>query len=345
MKILVPLVWSVSAVFLLQACGSNSKKTPAPEPTVISEKIVEPIAVHTIQPGDIAKYVSDFNIQQKAMNFQFEGVSYDISLVDFDMNENVIYAKFDKGFIIIGFDFDKNKGIKTLRVIESNLADIGDAFAAPDRILNGTSITIESDSDDNTIYSGSVMDTTTQGIFSVRLVINESLISGGSSVIKVDGTNATVNGDLGTSTYVQIQNLINNNPEVTTLLLQKISGSVNDAINMHTGRLVRNAQITTKVEATSDINSGGVDLYAAGFKRVYTDGAKVGVHSWCCVDGKAANELPRDHSAHGAQLTFVREMLGAELGPEFYFFTLEASPFSSVHVMTKAELEKYLISL
>ena len=179
----------------------------------------------------------------------------------------------------------------------------------------------------------------------MRLVTNESLISAGSSVIKVNGINATVNGDLGTSTYVQIQDLINNNPEVTRLILQQISGSVNDAINMHTGRLVRNAQMTTKVEATSDINSGGVDLYAAGYKRVYTDGAKVGVHSWCCVDGKAANELPRDHLAHGAQLTFVREMLGVELGPEFYFFTLDASPFSSVHVMTKAELEKYLISL
>ena len=126
--------------------------------------------------------------------------------------------------------------------------------------------------------------------------------------------------------------------------MQNISGSVNDAINLHTGRLVRNAEMTTIVPFDGDINSGGVDLFAAGFKRIYTTGGKVGVHSWCCVKGKSADKLSKDNSAHGAQLTFVREMLGEELGPDFYFFTLSAASFDSIHVMTKAELDKYLIS-
>jgi len=113
---------------------------------------------------------------------------------------------------------------------------------------------------------------------------------------------------------------------------------------MHTGRLIRKAQLTTLIPASGDVNSGGVDLFASGFKREYGTGGKVGVHSWCCEAGKSAHLLSKDDPAHGAQLTCFREMLGNELGPEFYFFTIDAAPAESVHVMTQSELTQYLIS-
>ena len=87
-----------------------------------------------------------------------------------------------------------------------------------------------------------------------------------------------------------------------------------------------------------------MDLFAAGFKRKYVVGGKVGVHAWCCEKGKSAHLLSKTDPAHGAQLTFVREMLGKELGPEFYFFTLNAAPASDIYIMTNDELKKYLIS-
>ena len=96
--------------------------------------------------------------------------------------------------------------------------------------------------------------------------------------------------------------------------------------------------------ANGEAYSGGVDLYAAGYKRVYQPGGKLGVHSWCCVDGKDAGQLGRDHSAHGSQLTFVREMLGETLGPEFYFFTIEAAPIDGIHLMTQDEINKYFLA-
>jgi len=197
---------------------------------------------------------------------------------------------------------------------------------------------------ENFVYNGTVKETATQGLFNVRLVINESFFEAGSSTITVEGSNAMVNGTLGTKTYIQMNELIQNNPEVTTLVLQQIDGSINDAINMHTGRLVRNAQLTTLIPADGDVNSGGVDLFAAGLKREYTAGGKVGVHSWCCVDGKSAHLLPQDHSAHGAQLTYFREVLGKNLGPEFYFFTLNSATFDNIHVMNSVELTKYLVN-
>ncbi|PKI16775.1 hypothetical protein [Colwellia sp. 12G3] len=59
---------------------------------------------------------------------------------------------------------------------------------------------------DNFIYSGSVEDRTTQGLFSIRLVLNESFFESffesGNSTVKVLGTKALVNGTLGTKNYI-----------------------------------------------------------------------------------------------------------------------------------------------
>ena len=343
MKKLWVLTLVASLFLVIQGCGSSSKQqtTTAPTTPTVPTTPTTPEAVHLIKPEQVAEYVEKFKKDQAQLEFQLQGEVYKIGLVDFDMDENIILAKYSMGYVYIGFDLQNETPIKSLQVLESNVAFEGE-LTDPKRLLETKDIEIEQDGD-NIIYSGTVTETASGDVLNVRLVFNESLINGGASNIVIDGNKAFINGDLGTNTYIQITDLTNNHPAVDTLVLQSISGSVNDAINMHTGRLVRNAQYTTMVEATSAIYSGGVDLYAAGAKRVYTDGAKVGVHSWCCVDGVTADKLGRDHKAHGAQLTYFREMLGSELGPEFYFFTIEAAPFDGAHEMTKAELEKYLL--
>lgn len=166
----------------------------------------------------------------------------------------------------------------------------------------------------------------------------------GSSTFELDGTNAIVRGTLGSGTFQQVQHLIDNHPEVDTLVLQTIAGSVNDDVNVETGRLVRNAGLATFVPADGEIYSGGVDLFAAGTTRTAEPGATVGVHAWCCgPNGESAHELDRDDPAHETQLAYFTEMLGAEAGPEFYFFTLEAAPFDGIHPMSSEELAEHLV--
>lgn len=166
----------------------------------------------------------------------------------------------------------------------------------------------------------------------------------GDSTFELDGTNAIVRGTLGSGTFQQVQHLIDNHPEVDTLILQNISGSVNDDVNVETGRLVRNAGLATFVPAHGEIYSGGVDLFAAGTTRTAEPGAIVGVHAWCCgPNGESAHELDRDDPAHETQLAYFTEMLGAEAGPEFYFFTLEAAPFDGIHPMSSEELAEHLV--
>ena len=173
---------------------------------------------------------------------------------------------------------------------------------------------------------------------------NEAVLGAGNSHIKIKENEAYLSGDLGTITYWQIKDLIENHPDVKTIVMTNISGSVNDAVNMHTGRLVHENGFTTKLLSDSDIASGGVDLFCAGVNRIVEKGAKIGVHSWCCINDLTAIEIPKDHPAHKYQLEYFTMALGSEKGPDFYFYTLEAAPFDSIHYMTDEEIEKWNIA-
>jgi hypothetical protein len=330
MKKLTLFISCIITLVFLQACG-DSKSTDPVKPDI------EPKIVHEIQPDKVSEYIDNFKKDYVQINFQFEGQEFDITFEDYDSESRLAFASYELGVVVIGFDLDKEEPIAMLSVYET------DESGEITKTLESAKIELTTDQD-NIIYAGTVVDKSTQGVFNVRLVLNESFFGAGNSTVEVVGDKALVNGTLGTTTYIQINDLIQNNPKVTTLELQQIDGSINDGINMHTGRLIRNAQLTTLIPKNGDVNSGGVDLFAAGFKREYVIGGKVGVHSWCCENGKSAHLLSKDDPAHGAQLTYFREVLGKELGSEFYFFTINAAPADDIHIMSQDELIKYLIS-
>jgi hypothetical protein len=169
---------------------------------------------------------------------------------------------------------------------------------------------------------------------------NEGVMGAGNSEIEIKGNEAYLSGTLGTITYSQIKNIIDNHKNVKTIVLTQVDGSINDAVNMHTGRILREAGLNTKVLADSNIASGGVDLFCAGTKRTIIKGAKLGIHSWAGGNIKA-DELPKDHPAHQYQLAYFTQMLGAENGPNFYFRTLTAAPPESIHYMSDKELKDW----
>lgn len=316
---------------LITTVGCNSSSSD-------KKKTVQIAEVHHIKPTDVPAYIENYQSQQQALNFEFKGADYSLSLIDFDMDENIILAKFDLGVIYISFDFDNDTPINSLTVLEAtNINDLENSMTASYSASN-LSIT---EQDENFVYSGDLIDAQSNGLFNVNLTFNESLISGGNSKLTIQDDMAYLSGTLGSKTYIQINELINQNPSIKTIKFISIDGSVNDAINMHTGRSIRNAQLTTYMPSDGEAYSGGVDLFVSGFKRKYETGGKLGVHSWCCEAGKPADQLGKDHPGHGAQLTFFRELLGNELGPEFYFYTINAASFDNVHIMSEAELNKY----
>ena len=254
--------------------------------------------------------------------------------------------------LIIGFN-----GMKENLLIECTEKDIleggsfdadsayvlGNLFEAEDeRDLNfkGTGrlqVTVKDDFEINiagTIDLGSGMKA------EVKAYINEAIIGAGNSKLELKDGQAFLSGTLGTVTYPQIKDLIESHPEIKTVTLTEVDGSVNDAVNMHTGRILRESGLDTRVLPNSEIASGGVDLFCAGVRRFGAKGAKVGVHSWG-GEGYTAGELPKDHPDHQFQIAYFGQMLGADPGKKFYFYTLEAAAFEDVHWMSVEEQKKW----
>lgn len=165
-------------------------------------------------------------------------------------------------------------------------------------------------------------------------------IGSGSSKIEFEGTEATISGALGSLTFTQIQRLQAEHPEIDRLVLQDVPGSINDEVNVETGRLVRNGGWSTHVPADGEIASGGVDLFCAGVGRTLDDGARVGVHSWSNGE-EEGGDLPMDSPEHTFFIEYLDEMLGSPQGETFYFFTLQAAPAAGIHWMTPQEIEQY----
>ncbi len=192
--------------------------------------------------------------------------------------------------------------------------------------------------------TGNLTATKSDKIIPIAVQISEAITGAGSSTIEIKGNEAYLNGDLGTRTYAQLKEVIDNHPNVKTIVLGDISGSVNDAVNMHTGRILRAAGLTTKVLKNSSIASGGVDLFCAGTKRIVEKGAKIGIHSWCCLGDLTAADVPQDHPAHQYQLAYFTMCLGEKMGPNFYFHTLTAAPFDGIHWMSDADIQKWKVA-
>lgn len=154
----------------------------------------------------------------------------------------------------------------------------------------------------------------------------------------VDGDEATMTGEIGSSTPDEVRSLIESNPDVTTIVMVDVPGSGDDEANLVASRLIREAGLATYVPADGFIASGGVDFYLAGLERSFDEGAEFGVHSWASSDGREGGELDMDDSEHDLFLNYYEEI---GVNPDFYWFTLEAAPAADIHIMTSDELDTY----
>jgi hypothetical protein len=184
---------------------------------------------------------------------------------------------------------------------------------------------------------------------SFTIVIPEIMDANGNAIIeynKKDNFAIIRDGDLGLNAFNKMVDITQNYPNIKTIVLQNIDGSVHDAINMQTGLLLRKAKLATLVVDTegegTDIASGGVDLFTAGVKRNIEnpDTIKLGIHSW--AEGEIeGRDFPKEHKRHHDQLLYFSKMLGVDKGYDFYFHTLEVAEAEDIHVMTDDEINEF----
>ena len=154
---------------------------------------------------------------------------------------------------------------------------------------------------------------------------------------EVKGDKLFIDGLINSKTYGQITEILDSNPQITTLVEGKMEGSIDDDTMFRIGYLVRERGLNTMLLATSDINSGAVDLFTAGVERTMEKGAHIGVHSWS--DGlREGKDFPRGAPEHENNRKYTEAMLGAD---DFYWYTLQAAPADGIHEMSEAEIARY----
>lgn len=159
------------------------------------------------------------------------------------------------------------------------------------------------------------------------------------ATFEVEGETASMYGVIDHTTPQVVQSLIDEHPEVTTIVMIDVPGSDDDPANLAAARLVRARGFTTVVPSNGVIASGGVDFFIAGAERIVEPCAKFGVHSWD-EDGPDGgiiygNEVPRDDPSHTMFLDYYREM---DVPEDFYWFTLDVAPAARIHWMSDEEI-------
>lgn len=151
------------------------------------------------------------------------------------------------------------------------------------------------------------------------------------------GDQIIATGTIDHTTLDAFEEVIAQNPQAKTLVLQQIEGSVDDDANVIFSRVVHENGMTTVVPSDGLVASGGTDLFLAGNTRVLQPGACVGVHSWS-GGGLVATELPEDDPEHDRYLDYFED-IGVD--EDFYWFTLESAPADDMHWMTAAEANRF----
>jgi hypothetical protein len=153
------------------------------------------------------------------------------------------------------------------------------------------------------------------------------------------GDTLVVNGTTGSNSLVDLEEALAVNPKTRVLVLNRIEGSDDDAINLVMAQTIRNRNLDTHLNAGSVIESGGIELFIGGFHRTMEEGAHIGVHSWYDEEGRyEGRALPRDHPDHRPYLE-TYHALGV---PEaLYWFILSAAGSDGMYFMTDEEIKRF----
>ena len=303
-----------------------------------------PNAAFEIDPADVDAYVADYEDAASRVRLELDGQDRSpLTLLALDNENDTAVFTVPGGALMMGLELFGRGPLPTLTLFEGDFEGASseqEFLAAVTRSLVGTNLDLQETPEGDFVYTGRLVDEETAEESDVRFVFNVSAVTGGSTSIEIEGSDAVLSGTLGTGTYVQLRDLVGTEPDVERLVLDQVPGSANDAINLHNGYLVREAGLDTFIPADGEVASGGTDLFLAGTRRTIEDGAFYGVHSWCCEDGVEGADLPRDDPSHDPFLTYMLTMLG-DAGPDFYYFTLDAAPADDLYPMTREDLIEF----
>ena len=159
----------------------------------------------------------------------------------------------------------------------------------------------------------------------------------------IDDNTVEMNGEIGSSTFNDFNELIELYPNVNRINMKEVPGSFDDQINLQVSTKVHQQNIATHLSDDGLIASGGVDFFLAGTTRTKGNNTMIGVHSWS--DGtNEATDFPQGHANHQPYIDYYTSVGFTQTEAEaFYYFTINSASAASIHYMTEAEIEEFKI--
>ncbi len=265
---------------------------------------------------------------------------------DLDANSDGVleFNEVDESFVALAKEFDENKDgrvdrreFDTLDAMESDLYIEMEASSLMDEYdVDGDGVISRDEAQDDPELHQEA-DADGDGVATRDEVLQAMIAWEPSLYFEVEGDRAFAYGTIDGTTPGRIMELLMMHPEVTTLVLTEVPGSIDDHSSLRACRIIRRHGLATHVPADGEISSGGVDMFCSGIHRTADRGALIGVHSWGAI-GESGDTTPRDDEAHDMYLEFGREM---GLPDEFYWFTIESASPMDIHWMTPEELRRF----
>lgn len=253
-----------------------------------------------------------------------------------EKNMCVKYLKFS--VLVMIFSFSCVYGASSMLMSDDDIKDVvNDIFKS----YNSDTIELAKVIDQEQLILLKEMDKNSDG-FLTRIEVTEFLKNDNTPVrFEIKETTAFMSGVITSDIIQKVSQLLLDNPEIKTIEMIAVPGSIDDEANLKAALAVRKAGLTTKLNKNSSVASGGTDFFLAGKVRIVEQGAKIGVHSWSGGLIKAI-DLPKNHPEHKKYLEFYDAV---NVPRDFYWYTLEAAPAEGIHLMTEDEILKYNIRL
>ena len=156
---------------------------------------------------------------------------------------------------------------------------------------------------------------------------------------RVEDNKLHMPGLINSYTQEQLKDIFGEHPEIDTIVLGQMPGSIDDGANLEEAAWVAARGVNTYLPPEGSIASGAPNFFLVGKSRVVEEGAVVSVHSWAYWRGITAQDLPRDDSAHELYIGFYESIGWTRAQAEdFYFFTIEKAPAEGMYAMTPQEM-------
>lgn len=159
----------------------------------------------------------------------------------------------------------------------------------------------------------------------------------------IDSNTVEMDGEIDSNTLADFNDMIASYPNINQINMREVPGSIDDEINLQVAKKTHDMNIAIHLMDNGLIASGGVDFFLAGTTRTKGDNTMIGVHSWS--DGiNEATDFPVGDPEHQPYITYYQSIGFTQSEAEdFYYFTINAAPASSIYYMTGAEIEQYKV--